>query len=156
MTALFAASRAYGQVFSCLYPFRESFYENLGYITFPAPHLVRFAPGALMPLLKQNLGGEVRVKQIRHGFNENQAYLRQRLERVHGMAVYTQPDTAKDKQNSLWLAKALINGQLDRLMLYEIQGSDSDEGKFQFCARPYLLQLKPGQIPAPGVDCPPC
>jgi predicted acetyltransferase len=134
MTALFAAGHERGQVFSCLYPFRESFYENLGYVTFPAPRLVRFAPNALLPLLKQNLGGQVQLVPIRDGFDEYQTYLHQRLERVHGMAMYTQPDTSMAKQNNLWLAKALINGQLEGLMLYKIQGSDGDEGKFQFRA----------------------
>jgi len=39
----------------CLYPFRESFYERLGYVTFPQPRTARFSPQALLPLLKVKL-----------------------------------------------------------------------------------------------------
>ncbi len=35
IAALLASGRDDGQVFSTLYPFRESFYERLGYVTFP-------------------------------------------------------------------------------------------------------------------------
>jgi hypothetical protein len=51
MAALLAAGRADGQVFSTLYPFRESFYERLGYVTFPLTRIARFAPPTLEPLL---------------------------------------------------------------------------------------------------------
>ena len=73
MTALLAANHEAGQVFSCLYPFRESFYENLGYITFPAPQLARLAPEALSPLLEKDLGGTVQLQRIRQGFDDYQA-----------------------------------------------------------------------------------
>lgn len=37
LTELLTAVRDSGAVFTTLYPFRESFYERLGYTTFPCP-----------------------------------------------------------------------------------------------------------------------
>jgi predicted acetyltransferase len=49
MAALLAAARADGQAFSTLYPFRESFYERLGYVTYPLTRIARSAPLVLLP-----------------------------------------------------------------------------------------------------------
>lgn len=50
---LLAAIREDGRPLSCLYPFRESFYERLGYATFPLPRIAKFSPSALLPLAKK-------------------------------------------------------------------------------------------------------
>ena len=59
LTRLLAAMHEEGQVLSCLYPFRESFYQRLGYVTFPLSLKARFAPSALLPLIKKELNGRV-------------------------------------------------------------------------------------------------
>src|SRR4030043_640349 len=57
MASLLSAERDSGKVFSNLYPFRESFYDRLGYIAFPLSKIAHFEPPALAPLLKMVLEG---------------------------------------------------------------------------------------------------
>ena len=59
LARLLASIREDGRPLSCLYPFRESFYERLGYVTFPLPRTAKLTPSALLPLLKEDLGGEI-------------------------------------------------------------------------------------------------
>ncbi|MEN6435871.1 MAG: GNAT family N-acetyltransferase [Anaerolineaceae bacterium] len=134
LTSLFAASYESGATFSCLYPFKESFYENLGYSTFHMSQLARFKPEALMPLLKKDLGGEIQFMSIQDGFDDYQKFLREYLLRVHGMTVTRQIDPSKGIMNKAWMVKAMANGRVEGLMQYQIQGSEQDQGKFQFCA----------------------
>jgi len=133
LMSLFTYSYSSGNTFSCLYPFKESFYENLGYTTFPASQLARFKPEALMSLLKKDLGGEILFTSIQDGFDDYQNFLRQHLLRVHGMTVTRQIDPSKGIMNKAWMVKVVLNGRVEGLMQYQIQGGEHDRGKFQFC-----------------------
>ena len=59
MADLLRHEREAGKPLTCLYPFRPSFYERMGYVTFPLPRKATFEPSALRPLLEADLGGEV-------------------------------------------------------------------------------------------------
>ncbi len=131
-TALLEAGQKDGQAFSSLYPFRESFYERLGYCTFPSPILARFTTDALAPLLKFNLGGEIRLVRVEKGLDDYRSFMKRRLGRTHGMAFYDNPEAISENLQNQWLAEAWFNGRLQGIMVYEIQGTDDDQGKFQF------------------------
>lgn len=133
-TALLEATRKEGHVFSALYPFRESYYEALGYATFPAPVLVRLTPDSLAPILKFDLPGEVRRVTIDEGMEEYRRFLTHRLGSEHGMAYFDKPVTIREKLRDQWMAQAWINGKLAGLMMYQLQGTDDDQGKFLFSA----------------------
>ncbi|NTU76580.1 MAG: hypothetical protein HGA90_02010, partial [Alphaproteobacteria bacterium] len=47
-----------------LYPFRESFYERLGYVAFPLAKIAKFAPQSLTPLLNMQTGGEIDLQLL--------------------------------------------------------------------------------------------
>ena len=53
---LLADVREAGVPLTCLYAFKELFYERLGYVNFPQPRQVTFSPKALLPLVEQDLG----------------------------------------------------------------------------------------------------
>ena len=131
-TALMEATRKEGHVFSALYPFRESFYEALGYATFPAPVLARLTPDSLAPILKFDLPGEVKRVTIDEGMEEYRRFLKNRLGSEHGMAYFDKPVTIREKLRDQWMAQAWINGKLAGLMMYQLQGTDEDQGKFLF------------------------
>lgn len=133
MTAQFHAAREAGQVFSCLYPFRESFYENLGYVIFPSTRKVSFPTANLGPLLKMELGGEVRILRAKDGYALRQRFQRERLERIHGLAIFDQLDPQLAKYPDSWLALAWVDGRLEGIMPYEIQ-PERESGKMQFRA----------------------
>jgi hypothetical protein len=124
LTRLLAALREDGRSLSCLYPFRESFYERLGYVTFPQPRTAKFAPSALAPLLKRDLGGEVELTLIGDGLDTYLAYVGEMQGRVHGMAMFDFPDRVGAQSNRSWLALAKVDGELVGLMVYNLRGEE--------------------------------
>ena len=111
-----------GEAVAGLYPFRESFYERLGWVTFPQLRMVSFAPDALAPLLKLDLGGEVERMLIGDGVSIYHDVAR-RLQRVtHGMAVVKTPTIAPSRRDSSWLAVARVGGEPAGVMLYDLKG----------------------------------
>jgi predicted acetyltransferase len=124
MARLLAAVRDSGQPLSCLYPFRESFYQRLGYVTFPLPRMARLTPLSLLPLLNQDLGGQVDLVLIGDGFDAYRDYLHTLRQRTHGMALFDHPDHFSARHNKFWLAVARVGGQVAGVMLYDLRGSE--------------------------------
>jgi predicted acetyltransferase len=132
MASLLAAERESGKVFSNLYPFRESFYERLGYVGYPLTKIAKIAPSDLAPLLKLELGSEIELKLIGEGFDEYREYLaKMRLQR-HGMAFFDIGDRAAANRNYQWMAFARFDGKIEGLMMYRLEGEEV--GKFKFTA----------------------
>lgn len=128
MMEMFEAARKRNMPFSTLYPFRESFYERLGYITYPQPRKYRFQPDALAPLLKLKLHGEVEMMAIQDGADLWRGYMRKRLVRVHGMGMGNDrwPFCWILDDNRAWLAVARIDGEPRAMMLYSLQGKQDN------------------------------
>jgi predicted acetyltransferase len=125
MAQLLAADREEGRIVSCLYPFRESFYEKLGYVTFPLPRIAKLKPAALAPLLNQDLGSEVELLPIGDGYDTYRHFVRQLQQRTHGLAYFVHGTKAQvQKRNRSWLALAQVDGAPAGLMLYQLQGQD--------------------------------
>jgi predicted acetyltransferase len=128
MAELLAAGREDGQSLSCLYPFRESFYEKLGFVTFPLPRIAKLVPAALSPLLKRDLGGHVELVLIGDGYDTYRDYLYKLQRRVHGMGIFVHGQKAQaQKHNRSWLALATVDGELVGLMLYDLKGERETE-----------------------------
>jgi predicted acetyltransferase len=107
---------------SCLYPFRETFYERMGYASFLRSRQARFSPNALRPLLKQDLGGEVELLRFQENFDLYDEFMQRRQPFIHGLALRPRellPFRYKD--NLMWLAVARVNGQVEGIMLYRIK-----------------------------------
>lgn len=119
-----AAVRENGRAFSCLYPFRESFYERLGYVTFPQFRAAKFTPSTLLPLLEKDLEGDVELVLMGEGYDAYRDYMRRVQQRVHGMALFEESQREATQRNTFWLASARINGDLVGLMLYQLKGED--------------------------------
>ncbi len=138
LAELLAALRDEGQAFSTLYPFRESFYERLGYVSFPLPKTARFSPLALRPVLDMDLQGEVEMGLIADGFEVYQDFLDRLQARMHGMARFVYPDRFAAQRNRAWLARAVVvapgrGEEPAGLMLYYLRGDDPT----QFLLRAY-------------------
>ncbi|MBN1137280.1 MAG: GNAT family N-acetyltransferase, partial [Anaerolineae bacterium] len=127
MARLLAAVRDAGQPLSCLYPFRESFYERLGYVTFPLPRTAKLTPLSLLPLLEQDLGGQVDLVLISDGYDTYRGYLQALRQRTHGMALFDHPDRFSIGRNAFWLALARVGGQVAGVMLYDLKGQEVAE-----------------------------
>jgi hypothetical protein len=138
MASLLAAERETGKVFSNLYPFRESFYERLGYVAFPLTKIARFTPPALSSLLKMETGGEVDLQLIGAAYDTYREYLAGMRPGQHGMAFFDFDDRFVANRNTLWVALAKFDGKIEGLMLYRIQGEEVT--KFNFAAYRFYYQ----------------
>jgi len=119
---LMTSMRREGQPFSGLYPFRESFYERLGYVTFPLGRKAIFNSTTLAPLLDWDLEGEVELASYEQAFKAYRDYSRKLLECVHGMALIEQGDESGNQSHNYWVAVARVDGDIVGLMQYQIQG----------------------------------
>jgi predicted acetyltransferase len=124
LAQLLATARENGAVFSCLYPFRESFYERLGYVTFPLPRKARFSPVSLVPLLKNDLGGKVKMMPINEGYDAYLTFLSDLRLQTHGMALFKYADMGWAQQNRFWLALACEDDRVVGLMVYDLKGEN--------------------------------
>lgn len=125
MARLLAADREAGRPLSCLYPFRESFYDRLGYVTFPLPRTTKLTPSSLLPLLEKDLGGQVELMLIGDGYDTYRDYLYKLQRRVHGMGIFVHGQKAQaQKHNRSWLALAKVGGEPVGIMLYELKGEE--------------------------------
>lgn len=143
MADLLAGLRQDGQALSCLYPFRESFYERLGYVSLPQVHTARFTPAPLLPLLKRDLGGQVELMLISEGFDRYREYLHQMQRRIHGMALFNEVPRNVAQRGSFWLALAKAEGEPEGLMLYDLRGEK--EGEFNLRAFRFYYHTSRGR-----------
>jgi predicted acetyltransferase len=143
LTSLLSAEKNAGKVFSNLYPFRESFYERLGYVTQPLPIIASLSPASLASLLGKDFGGEVELKLIGDAFETYRDFLTEMRLRVHGMAFFDVGDKLVAQQNKLWVALAKVNGKIEGLMLYNLQGDEVT--KFNFVAYRFYYTTSRGR-----------
>ena len=122
MAAMLRATRDDRQPFSALYPFRESFYERMGYVTLSRGHLLKVAPANLTPLLKRELGGRVERLSIADGYDLARAYALGVRQRTHGMAVFDRPEKEHAlHHNDYWIALAFHGREVIGAMPYSIR-----------------------------------
>ncbi len=117
--------RQLGRVFSTLYPFRESFYEKMGYVGFPYTLVAKLSPHTLAQALKLDVEGEVQRLPIAEAYPIYRAYLEKIRAEIHGMTLFDFPDVETvRKNNPFWLAVARVNGAVEGLILYSLQGEE--------------------------------
>nr|MBN1229462.1 GNAT family N-acetyltransferase [Anaerolineae bacterium] len=123
MRHLLAAAHDQGQVFSTLYPFRESFYQRLGYVAFPMLRMAKFSPAGLLPLISQEIEGQVELYSITEAYDTYRNYLEAMRMSTHGLGLFDYPDKESAiRRNGVWVALAKANGEVEGLMLYSLKG----------------------------------
>ena len=124
MARLLAVEGEAGKVFSNLYPFRESFYERLGYVAFPLMKIARFPVLSLSPFLQMNLEGRVVQQYIGEAYDAYRDYLAEMRSHTHGMAFFDFGDRASANRNLLWAALAKFGENIEGFMLYKLLGEE--------------------------------
>jgi predicted acetyltransferase len=132
IASLLAAEREAGKVFTNLYPFRESFYQRLGYVAFPLVKIAKFPLLSLSPLLKMELEGEIDLRLIGEAYDAYRAYLAEMRLVRHGMGVFDYGDRSVANRNLVWTAQAKFDGKTEGLMLYRLVGEEPT--KYHFLA----------------------
>ncbi|MEI7847086.1 MAG: GNAT family N-acetyltransferase [Chloroflexota bacterium] len=143
LTSLLSLEKDSGKVFTNLYPFRESFYERLGYVTHPLPIIAHLSAASLTPLLSKYPGGEVELQLIGEAFDIYRDFLTKMRQRVHGMAFFDVGDRLVAQQNKLWIALARVDGKIVGLMLYDLKGEEVS--KFIFHAYRFYYTTSQGR-----------
>ncbi len=138
VASVLAAERESGKAFTNLYPFRESFYERLGYVTFPSMKIAKFVPQSLAPLLKWNLEGEIEQSLTGDAYEIYREYLAKMRLRQHGMAFFDFGDQAAANRNNFWLVTARFDGNIEGLMMYRLNGEEIT--KFTFYVGRFYYQ----------------
>ncbi len=129
--ALLRAVHEGGAVCSVLYPFRESFYERLGYVVLPQAKRIQLSPSALQPLLRRALDGQVQMLPIEEGYEAYRAFCEGHRERVHGMALFDRDDRPEVRRGDQWVALATVGNRVEGVMLYELRGNQIARFKLQ-------------------------
>lgn len=117
-------ARQQGRPVSCLYPFRESFYERLGYATFPYPQQVTLRTQKLAPVLQMDIPGEVEMGGIKKEYDRYRTFLTEYQSRVHGMALDESGHRHRAAHNEYWVAFATHRGRDVGVMLYKLTGEE--------------------------------
>ena len=130
IASLLSVERDTGKAFSNLYPFRESFYERLGYVSFPLTKVAKLTPASLAALLKMETGGEIELKLIGDVYDIYREYLTEMRLHTHGMAFFDIGDRAAANRNTFWLALAKFDGNVEGMMLYRVLGEEVTKYNF--------------------------
>jgi predicted acetyltransferase len=131
ITALLAAEHESGKAFSNLYPFRESFYERMGYVAFPLTRIAKFSPLALAPLMKMDSSGNLDLKLVGEVYDTYRLFLADMRISRHGMGFFDFGVKATADRANLWAATVWFDGQVEGLMLYRLQGAEPTKYNFQ-------------------------
>jgi predicted acetyltransferase len=131
MESVLSSDHDSGKAFSNLYPFRESFYERLGFVSFPLTKIARLKTLSLAPLLKMETEGEIRLQYFGEAYDAYREYLNVMREHRHGMAFFDFGDRAGANKNIFWTALAIFDGKVEGIMLYRIRGEEVTKFKFE-------------------------
>lgn len=123
LTHLLGILREEGHAFTGLYPFRESFYQRLGYVTYPRVKKIDVDTANLSTLSKQEIDDIVEMMPVSEGQAILDAFLAQMQAKTHGMALFKGENAKRiATKNEQWLTVARYDGQVEGLMLYKISG----------------------------------
>ncbi|HWV24704.1 MAG TPA: GNAT family N-acetyltransferase [Thermomicrobiales bacterium] len=136
LTRSFAQMREDGQPVSALYPFRESFYERMGFVSLAAPKLVNLNPSHLQGLMKMDIPGRSEHFRLADGFDRWVDFLRAYERENHGFSVPNGPRLeAMRKRNRWWLILVTENDETTGAMLYRIEGEHKPMTVHSFLSR---------------------
>lgn len=132
---LFATMHENGYPVTGLHPFRESFYERLGYVTFPQLRIASFSPANLRPLLRMNLPGSVAHTDMQAGYDDFRSFMQRHQQQVHGMSYFPEGTALRlSDKNDWWLACARDeSGEVIGVFRYRIQDFGGRMEIVDFC-----------------------
>ncbi len=113
-----------GYIISTPYPFRESFYERLGYATLAAPRYVIFNPSQLAPIVRAPKAGSVEQLPMSDAWETWRAFVEDYQHTAHGFALRdVSSDIQNRDDNSWWVAFARDEqGKIIGTMQFRITG----------------------------------
>jgi hypothetical protein len=133
-----------GMPVSALYPFRDSFYERLGYAQFPQNRFATIKPENLAPLLRESLPGEVTQQQIGACFDDWWAFQEQLRNERHGFSLMNRSRALQLRdEDKDWVTLVREEGVVTGAMTFRITGYTQDlvASSFQYTTQAARYQL---------------
>ena len=125
MKHTFNEIRNRSQTFSCLYPFKQSFYSKFGYITFPQFRNAIFKTANLYLISNYKMEGSVERDRLKEKFVEYFDFLNLIQNQIHGMSIFKQ-EVSKDYPTNLipdqWVVFVKHKGNTIGMMTYKLEG----------------------------------
>jgi predicted acetyltransferase len=110
-----------GYAVATLYPFRESFYERMGYTLFVHHRRVKIKTGDMKSLLSLELRGSVEFMLRSDGWEIYRDFVQAQQSKIHGMGMFLTTEFENLKTADLWLAIARDeSGEVIGVMPYKI------------------------------------
>lgn len=110
-------------VFSTLWPFKESYYEKFGYISFPQIRTAIFSPKQIVELLDKELPGTVERYTFDEGFELFEKYIKELQNSIHGMGIKHTTEIIRYKETAReWVAFAKSNNNVIGVMTFRVTG----------------------------------
>ena len=120
---VFEVQRGMEMPISALYPFRDSFYERMGYAGFPKPRFLTLKPETLAPLVRHEKPGTCEQVSMKVGFEEWRAFLERYQMQAHGFALKHITNARRwQDNNDSWVAFARHEGEIVGAMTFQITG----------------------------------
>jgi predicted acetyltransferase len=116
------SNRDDGRPLTCLYPFREGFYERMGYTTMPVALKVNFPPEVLRPLLDVDIDGEIELGLPSEVVDVYLDFVRGMQRIIHGLAIFDHINREDVEKDTFWVVQAKSGGELVGIMIYQIKG----------------------------------
>ncbi len=121
MSRIFNTFHENGTAVSCLYPFKEAFYERLGYTPLPQTKRILFRPECLSPILKMDLDIAYDLVRFYDGYNDFRTFCQEIQKDRHGMALFSIAQREAAKSHEAWLVLARKEGQIVAAMNYTLK-----------------------------------
>jgi len=109
---------------STLFPFKESFYTKLGYVSLPLPRLAVFQPKALSHLIKKDFGGKIVRKELNESSLEEFYTFVSEIQKItHGFAIGFGSKRLRFAWfDHYWVAYADVDGKHVGVIVYSLGG----------------------------------
>lgn len=108
---------------STLYPFREGFYERMGYTKWQDPLWAFVDPANIAAVLRIPKTGDVRLRRVSDAVDDWSAFLETYMARHHGFAIIDDRRRAfRAQRDEWWIATVHVEGDVTGAMFYRITG----------------------------------
>ena len=116
-----------GHVVSVLYPFKEAFYERIGYVTLPAVKEITFAPDKLTTYMTQDVDIEYNLRYASEAKDDYYTFIEEIQRQIHGMLIMGDKSLLyifnKEKRTYWQLeAREKATKELMAMMVYQTKG----------------------------------
>ncbi len=112
-----------GDAVSTLYPFRDSFYERLGYAEMHKNRFTTIKPEHLGPLLRMDLPGTITQQGMDAAFDDWWGFMERLLPSRHGFSLQERDRAIESRDtNDRWVALVREDGEITGAMTFRITG----------------------------------